>query len=143
MFKQLLYAYALTASFIISAADNIVLVTIDGLRWQEVFNGAELIMLNNNKFVDNSQQLKNDFWDPDIKIRREKLMPFFWKNIVTQGAVIGDRNNNSNMSVANEWYFSYPGYSEILTGFADPKINSNKKFNNPNITILEWLNDQE
>jgi len=143
MLKKLLCSCVLTASFASSAAENVVLVTIDGLRWQEVFNGAELSMMNNNKFVSNSQQLKSDFWHKDVKERREKLMPFFWQNIVTKGAVIGDRDNNSNMSVANDWYFSYPGYSEILTGYADPNIDSNKKFNNPNITILEWLNDKK
>jgi hypothetical protein len=143
MFKKLLYAYALCTSFITIAADNVVLVTIDGLRWQEVFNGAQLSMIKNDKFVSNSSQLEHDFWHQDVTVRREKLMPFFWQSIVTQGAVIGDRNNNSNMSVANDWYFSYPGYSEILTGFADPKIDSNQKFNNPNITFLEWLNAQK
>jgi len=143
MFKNLLYAFALCASFITIAADNVVLVTIDGLRWQEVFNGAQLGMINNEKFVSDPKQLKSDFWHQDITIRREKLMPFFWQKMVTEGAVIGDRDNHSYMSVANEWYFSYPGYSEILTGFADPKIDSNKKFNNPNITILEWLNEQK
>jgi len=35
--------------------------------------------------------------------------------------------------------FSYPGYNEILTGFADPKITSNAKKPNENFTVLEWL----
>src|SRR5699024_9326815 len=40
--------------------------------------------------------------------------------------------------------FSYPGYNEILTGEADDeRINSNEKMNNPNITILEELNNSE
>jgi hypothetical protein len=28
---------------------------------------------------------------------------------------------------------------ETLTGFADPRINSNDKVHNPNVTVLEWL----
>ena len=35
--------------------------------------------------------------------------------------------------------FSYPGYNEILTGFADPAIDSNAKNPNKNVTVLEWL----
>ena len=36
--------------------------------------------------------------------------------------------------------FSYPGYSEILCGFSDPRIDSNAKKPNPNVTMPEWLN---
>ena len=46
------------------------------------------------------------------------------------------------MSVSNPWYFSYPGYNEILTGEVDESINSNDKVFNPNKTILERLNAQ-
>jgi hypothetical protein len=41
--------------------------------------------------------------------------------------------------VTNGRNFSYPGYNEILTGFADERIDSNAKKNNPNVTVLEWL----
>ena len=47
------------------------------------------------------------------------------------------------MSVANPWYFSYPGYSEIFTGVVDESIDSNKKIPNPQISFLEWLNKQD
>ncbi len=47
------------------------------------------------------------------------------------------------MSVANNYYFSYPGYSEILTGIADDNIDSNDKIYNPNLTFLEWLNNHK
>jgi len=36
--------------------------------------------------------------------------------------------------------FSYPGYNEILSGFPDPRIDSNDRKPNPNVTVLEWLN---
>ena len=39
--------------------------------------------------------------------------------------------------------FTYPGFNEILTGFADDRINSNAKVQNPNVTVLEWLNGME
>lgn len=37
-------------------------------------------------------------------------------------------------------WFSYPGYNELLSGVADPRIDSNGKIPNPNVTVLEWLN---
>ncbi|MGI8992391.1 MAG: hypothetical protein ACR2I2_22775, partial [Bryobacteraceae bacterium] len=43
--------------------------------------------------------------------------------------------------VTNGLNFSYPGYSETLCGFADPRIKSNDKVPNPNVTVLEWLAD--
>jgi hypothetical protein len=42
--------------------------------------------------------------------------------------------------VANPYKFSYPGYNEIFTGYADTIINSNDYPNNPNVNLLEFLN---
>ncbi|MGL1958850.1 MAG: alkaline phosphatase family protein [Colwellia sp.] len=121
---------------------NLVIVTIDGLRWQEVFTGADLPLINNEKFVRDSEQLKQEFWHKDEKKRRELLMPFFWQTIAQKGVVIGNRNIGSLMSVSNNWYFSYPGYSEIFTGVADNSLNSNAKVPNPQTSFIEWLNPQ-
>ena len=41
-------------------------------------------------------------------------------------------------------WFSYPGYNEILCGFADDeKITSNDPTDNPNKNVLEFLNEQK
>jgi hypothetical protein len=42
--------------------------------------------------------------------------------------------------VTNGLWFSYPGYSEMLAGVADPRVDSNDKVPNPNVNVLEWLN---
>jgi hypothetical protein len=42
--------------------------------------------------------------------------------------------------VTNGLNFSYPGYNETLTGFADPRVHSNDNVPNPNVTVFEWLN---
>lgn len=119
---------------------NLVIVTIDGLRWQEVFRGADPKLINHKDFVKNATALNASFWHDDQKQRRQALMPFFWQTIAKQGAMIGNRDKGSKMSVANAWYFSYPGYSEIFTGIVDNRINSNQKIPNPQVSILEWLN---
>ena len=122
------------------AAENLIILSLDGLRWQEVFQGADRQLIDDERYTEDSEVLAREFWREDVKERRETLMPFFWDTLATQGVFIGDRSRNSRMRVSNPWYFSYPGYNELLTGKADPEINSNKKVPNNNVTFLEWLN---
>ena len=44
------------------------------------------------------------------------------------------------MRLTSGLWFSYPGYNETLSGAADPRVDSNDKVPNPNVTVLEWLN---
>jgi hypothetical protein len=44
--------------------------------------------------------------------------------------------------VANPHRISYPGYHDLLCGFSSPEITSNDKIENPDVTVLEWLNDR-
>lgn len=125
------------------AERNLIVVTLDGLRWQEVFRGADENLIAHQDFVKKPEALKQAFWHQEHKQRRQRLMPFFWQTIVEQGTVIGNRDIGSKMSVANPWYFSYPGYSEIFTGVVDESIDSNRKIPNPQISFLEWLNKQD
>jgi hypothetical protein len=67
-------------------------------------------------------------------------MPFFWSVVAKQGQVFGDPARGSLSRVTNGLWFSYPGYSEMLAGVADPRVDSNDKIPNPNVTVLEWLN---
>lgn len=123
-----------------SDTSKLVIVTIDGLRWQEAFGGADAKLLNNKEFVGNIDALKARFWHPDIEARKKRLMPFLNYVIGKEGTLIGDRSNGSMMSLTNKQRFSYPGYNEIFTGRVDDNLNSNAKILNPNITFLEWLN---
>ena len=72
-------------------------------------------------------------------LRREKLLPFFWSVLATEGQLYGNRLEGSKVNVTNAHWFSYPGYNEILTGRADDRIDSNDKRENPNVTVLEFL----
>lgn len=137
-----LFLLLLTSQLAI-ATQNVVLITLDGVRWQEVFNGADINLINHSDFVKNSAALKAEFWHENPKNRQQLLMPFVTQTMVQKGVIIGDRDKESMMSVSNPWYFSYPGYSEILTGVVDKNINSNDKIPNPNKTILELLHQQQ
>ncbi len=119
---------------------NVLLITVDGLRWQEVFGGAEATLIDKEAGgVKDVNAVKERFHRETPHESRETLMPFFWRTIATQGVVFGDPEYESKAVVTNGLNFSYPGYSEILCGFADPAITSNAKTNNANQTVLEWM----
>lgn len=121
-------------------SQNAVLVLVDGLRWQEVFHGADAAMIEHPRGnVANPDELRSAYWREDIAARRAALMPFLWSTIAAEGQVLGDRDAGSPVDVTNGLKFSYPGYSEMLVGFADARIDSNAKKPNPNVTVLEFL----
>lgn len=125
---------------------NVILVTLDGLRWQEVFTGIDATIARHPgaiRYAKTAANFETDFWRDTAALRREALMPFFWKTIARQGQLRGNRNEGNAVGVANPLHFSYPGYSEILTGVVDPRIASNDKTPNPNRTVLEWLHNQQ
>ncbi|QHJ13260.1 hypothetical protein FX988_03521 [Paraglaciecola mesophila] len=127
----------------VSAADNLLIISIDGLRWQEVFRGYDANLLAKPEFAEQAESIRHDLGAKTADEKRHKLMPFLWRVIAKQGLLIGNRDKQSAMEVSNTWWFSYPGYNEILTGKADERVDSNKPIANPNVTILEWLNQQE
>ena len=122
-------------------AKNVVLVTIDGFRWQELFTGADQGLFKKTSSGEPSEAEKR-FWRPTAEARREAMMPFLWRVMATKGQVFGDPSRNSLSHVTNGLWFSYPGYNEMLAGAADPRVDSNDKVPNPNVTVLEWLNQR-
>jgi hypothetical protein len=142
--KRLIFVFAMWMSLPVlgAPAHNVVLVTVDGVRWQEVFRGADAGLLRNERFTPKDFKGFEAHQAVGIDTARKQLMPFFWTILVKQGSVLGDRDQSSLMRVSNPWWFSYPGYNEILTGRADPGIDSNASRPNPNVTVLEWLNRQ-
>ena len=112
----------------------------DGLRVQEMFTGADDALLNKeNGAVKDPAALRQQYWRDTPEARREALMPFVWGTMAKQGQIFGNRSKGSDVVVTNRRNFSYPGYNETLTGFADDRIDSNAKKANPNVTVLEWL----
>jgi hypothetical protein len=125
---------------------NVIVVMMDGLRWQEVFRGAdpELIKTLGPDWLgaakERTAQAQQLYWRDSPAERRQALMPFLWSTMASQGQIFGNRDLGSESQVTNGLNFSYPGYNETLTGFADPRIHSNDNVPNPNVTVFEWLN---
>ncbi len=124
-----------------AAPRNVVLVTMDGVRWHEVFEGADPVLVANPRHVD--PDLRHDGIAPalvDVPDRAAALMPFVHGVIARSGVLWGDRRAGECARITNPWAVSYPGYNEFLTGHADPAISGNEPIDNPNVTVLERLN---
>jgi hypothetical protein len=124
-----------------SSQKKIIVITTDGFRWQEVFKGLDKEILK-NKFYQNgdSANTANHFGATSIEESRKKLLPFMWTTIAQNGQIHGNRTKGSFVDTYNPYWFSYPGYSEILTGQVDTAVNSNEYMANPNTNFFEYLN---
>lgn len=70
---------------------NVVLVTFDGLRWQELFEGA----------------------DPVLTRDGAPVFERFWSELAPRGRVYGDPRNGEELRVATASNASLPGYMSI------------------------------
>lgn len=143
---SLIVLFSLSIICVVSAqnTENVFLITLDGLRWQELFYGADSLLINDSGYVEDPEGLTEQFWKNDYVDRKQTLMPFIWSTIAAEGQIYGNRRFGNKVNCSNKQWFSYPGYNEILTGFADDdRITSNDKINNPNVTVLEFLNKRK
>ena len=123
--------------------ENIIIITTDGFRWQEVFKGMDSAIANNSKYNQgDSDYIFKKYWSNDENERRKKLLPFLWSTVVNNGQLFGNRLTGNKVDNMNPYWFSYPGYNEIMTGYADTAINKNDFPANPHVTVLEFLNKQ-
>ncbi len=127
--------------FLPRKTENIIIITLDGFRWQELYKGAERRLISGAEAKLDTNMLMSKFWSADPAERRAKLLPYIWSQFIPEGQAFGNRNAGNEVAVANNHWFSYPGYSEMFCGFADDsQINSNDARYNPNVSVLEFLN---
>jgi hypothetical protein len=126
--------------------DSVVLVTLDGVRTEEMFGGLDLEILKSTlgeKQKAEETTAYQRFWAPTREERRRKLMPFLWSLVTEHGSIAGDTTVGSAVRLRNRLWFSYPGYAEILLGEPhDAQITSNDPIQNPYRTVLEVLRDR-
>lgn len=137
-FKNIfLVLFVIFSVSIVSAQDKkperLIIVTIDGLRWQDVFRGIDQQIVKDPTTKGSLNTVEK------IYSSREQLMPFFWKVLSKKAALYGNQDLGSSVLVSNPYHFSYPGYSELLCGKVDLKINSNGYPENPNKNIFDVL----
>ena len=137
---------ALLAASVLAPAEthNVVIITADGLRRQELFAGIDPVLMNEKAAaMDKAAALREKYWRPTAEERRAVLMPFLWTKLARSGVVLGNTERNSSVRVTNAYRVSYPGYSEILTGRAqDAAIRGNDPVQNPTPTVLEYAREK-
>lgn len=140
--------FLLTASLLLvqlsfSQSENVIIVTLDGMRWQELFKGVDEALMNDSNYNRDIKGMKEKFWAPAVQERRKKLFPFVWSVLEQKGQIYGNRAYDNKVDNANPYWFSYPGYNEIFTGYPDTAVNSNDKIWNKNLNVLEFINKQK
>jgi len=143
--RRLLAAAALLVAASAACAGNthtVVLIVSDGLRWQEVFSGADPALLdekNGGNWVA-EVELRKRYCSDDVAERRRLLFPFLWGTVAARGQLFGNQTRGSIAAVTNGKAFSYPGYNEMTTGYPNDAIDRNEFGPNPHATVFEWLN---
>jgi len=132
-----LWSIASTAASQSRATGYVFLVTADGLRQQELLDGVDAALMTEGSLeqsgIESLESLREEYWSEDASERREKLMPFFWRELSREGIVLGE------VRVKNPHHFSYPGYAEILNGQPQEVVDSNDPIFSPRETILEYV----
>ncbi len=146
MRTALVLAFLLTSSALGQSppARNVILITLDGARTQEIFGGLDLDVLRaglkKDQQVEETPAYKR-YWAATAGERRAKVMPFFWTEWMPKhGSIAGNRARGSRFGITNRHRFSYPGYSEILTGEPHDAVidsNDNRRYSFP--TLLDVL----
>jgi glycerophosphoryl diester phosphodiesterase len=131
---------ALAAPAAARPAENVVVVTLDGFRWQEFFTGADESYIDGKLGgVRDVPGLKRRYLRDTPEERRAALLPFLWGTVAKQGQIFGNPARKAAARSTNGRKFSYPGYSELFCGVADPRIDSNAKRDNSNPSVFEFL----
>lgn len=122
---------------------NVVLVTLDGVRTQEIFAGMDAKIAEHSAEQEYSdiETGRKRYWAATPQERRKLLMPFFWGTLVPSGMLFGDADTGSRMLVRNSVKWSSPGYAEILTGQPQPDVVDNSLRRYPARTVLEYIRE--
>jgi hypothetical protein len=123
--------------------ENVILITLDGVRIQEVFGGmdARLAEHSAEDVYSDIEAVRERFWRDSPEKRREALMPVLWTTLAPMGVVYGNKARGSSVTVRNAIKWSSPGYSEILTGEPQPDVVDNALRRYPHRTVLEYLRE--
>ena len=135
--------YSTATQVPVRPSGKLIILTLDGVRWQEIFRGADPALLTDVTYTSDTSTMQMLYGGMDEKSRRQRLMPFLWNVVAGKGQLYGNRDLRNMMNVSNIYRCSYPGYHEIFTGNTDLAISSNKKKHNPHENVLEYLNGRE
>jgi hypothetical protein len=86
------------------ATRNVIVVTLDGVRWQEMFGGSDLSLAQ-------QQHLPRCSW-----LTARELVPNIYRRFVDGGAVVGAPGHGATIDASGPTFVSLPGYEELFLG---------------------------
>jgi hypothetical protein len=103
----------------------VVVVVVDGARWQDVFEGVDPKLARDKKLR------------PDEVVGPDELMPELYRITTTRGAAVGAPSHGEAIYASGPNYVSLPGYREILTGQRNGACVSNDCFHPVEATLAD------
>lgn len=124
-------------------ATHVVFVTLDGVRPEDLFGGADSLVLFDRKAggVADTAATRARFWRATAVERRRAMMPFLWDSLVPKGVLVGALEG-APVTITNPLKFSAPGYLELFSGKAQPEVTSNDDRRYPIRTIFDVVRDR-
>lgn len=126
----------LLATPVAAQTRHVIFVTIDGVRSEDIFNGADSNLMSRPKDagIEDTAAFRARWWRETPVERRRAIMPFLWDTLVPAGVIfgVGDR-----VRVTNALNFSGPGYTELFTGAARPDVTTNDDRRYAHPTLFE------
>lgn len=103
----------------------VVLVVLDGVRWQEVFGGADRMVAHERRM------------NPLAWASPRALMPNLQHLLDTSAIALGAPGHGPEICATGPQFISMPGYLEIFTGHPDPGCESNECARPPARTVVD------
>jgi hypothetical protein len=107
----------------------VVLVVLDGVRWQEIFNGVDRTMARQRTLAGLAQESAGD------------LMPNLHRLIDSEGLAIGAPGHGAEIAATGPQFISLPGYIEIFDGKPDFGCFRNDCAPAPARTVADQIQD--
>jgi hypothetical protein len=108
---------------------NVIIVTIDGVRWQEIFGGIDVA------------RARNAGMSACDVVDGAELTPNLHRHFAAGGVVIG-APGYGEMVASGPNFVSLPGYEEIFTGRASTSCTSNSCDHIAETTLVDELRDE-
>jgi len=106
---------------------TIVIVTLDGVRWHEVFDGVDSALARERGLP------------AEAVVGAAELMPNLHAIIDTHGVALGAPNHGATISASGPNFVSLPGYAELLSGRRGTACHDNQCPGAGTRTIIDEL----
>ncbi len=111
------------------AESAVVLVVLDGVRWQEVYGGVDRALARQHGV------------SPSAWANPGDLMPNLHRLIDAEGVAIGAPGHGAEIAASGPQFISMPGYIEIIAGRPDRRCFRNDCIPSPMRTIVDDVRD--